>query len=444
LNLASILIKKILVDSDVSTWGAFYRHYLPKEYHRLHDFIAKHVELYNELPTFDDLKLSVRDSSIKQQLYSIEISEEVDVACDQLLDYIKNEYAQIESMNLIEKFLDNSVSMSTAEEIIDAIQDIVLQLEDKIDILEQDEDMGRISLFDNEEMRERSVPLGLNNEYDEMVSYAPGDLVMFGGKRGQGKSVTCANIVAEAYKNGNSSIYFTIEMSSRSILQRICAISTGIPAKAIMHRNLSVGEWETVAEWWSRRFEGGEKDYYDYLQHRSFDSLHTSLIAKPLRDTQLDVIHDPSLSIGKIRTELDKKIKTLNPSVVVVDYINQVERHGRPSKLGQYDWSEQIEISKSLKNMAQTYGVMFVTPYQIDATGEARFAKGILDAPDAAFTLDTHSKENGIIEFKCTKMRNGPETGFVSQIDWATLKIGPESGFLPGSGEPEGEEVNEI
>lgn len=444
MNLASILIKKILIDSDGDTWGAFYRHYLPKEYHRLHDSIQKHVELYGSLPTFEDLKLSIRDARLKEQLYSVEISEEVDIACEQLLDYLKNEFTQIESMHLIEKFLENSISMSTAEEIIEAIQDIVLQLEDKVDILATEEDMRKISLFENEETMEKNTPLGLNEEYDSMVNFAPGDLVMFGGKRGQGKSVTCANIVSEAYKQGKSTMYFTIEMSSRSILQRVCAISTGVPANAILHRNLSLKEWSRVAEWWSSRFEEGEKDYHNYLSHRNFNELHADLTVKPLRETQIDVIHDPSLSLSKIRTELDKKIKQLEPSIVVIDYINQIERHGRNAKLGQYDWTEQIEVSKALKNMAQTYGVLFVTPYQVDATGEARFAKGILDAPDAAFALDTHDKEQGIIEFKCTKMRNGPETDFISQIDWATLKIGPESGMLPGTEEATGEEVNEL
>jgi len=444
LNLASVLIRKILKDSDGDTWGAFHRHYLPKEYHKVHDLIEKHSTLYGTLPTFEDLKLSIRDARLREKLYAIEVSEEVDIACSQLLEYLKNEYAQSESMNLIEKFLETSVAMSTAEEIVEAIQDIVLELEDKIDLIPEEENMQKISLFEPEEMLERSVPLGLNSEYDLETTFGPGDLILIGGKRGHGKSVTCANIVERSFSKGDSTIYFTIEMNSRSILQRVCSIATGVPSTAIMHKNLSISEWERVATWWSSRFEEGEKDYQEYLRHRNFEELHASLNIKPLRETQIDVVHDASLSLSKIRTELDKKVKILQPKIVVVDYINQVERHGRAAKIGQYDWSEQIEVSKALKQMAQNYGVIMVSPYQIDASGEARFAKGILDAPDAAFTLDTHSKEDGIIEFKCTKMRNGGEVGFISKIDWATLKIGPDNGYVPGETEPTGEEVQEL
>ena len=434
----------MLLDSDVETWGAFRRHYFPKEYHRLFDSINKHLELYGELPSFQDLKLSLRDEKLKEQLYSIEITEEVDVACAQLLDYLKNEYAQLESMALIEKFLDNSIATSTADEIVESLQDMVLQLEDKIDLHAIDEDMSRIQLFEPDDILERNVMLGLNDDYDSKFQFGPGNLIMFGGRRGAGKSITCANLVSNSFDKGKSAIYFTIEMTSRSILQRICAIATGVPANAIMHRNLSVGEWERVAEWWSSRFEDGEKKYLEYLSHRNFDKLHEELTTKPLRETQIDIIHDPSLSVGRIRTELDKKVRTLEPEIVVVDYINQVERRGRPTKVGQYDWSEQIEISKALKNMAQTYNVLVVTPYQIDATGEARFAKGILDAPDAAFTLNTHTHEQGIMEFHCTKMRNGPETDFISKMDWASLRIGPETAVIAQEGEEPEEETYEL
>jgi hypothetical protein len=112
-------------------------------------------------------------------------------------------------------------------------------------------------------------------------------------------------------------------------------------------------------------------------------------------------------------------------------------------RMGQYDWTEQIEISKALKTYAQDYGVLMVSPYQIDATGEARFAKGILDAADAAFTIDAHNKEDNIVTFDCVKMRNADEVSFTSKMDWASLRIGPETGHLKDKDEAE-EEVYDL
>lgn len=75
-------------------------------------------------------------------------------------------------------------------------------------------------------------------------------------------------------------------------------------------------------------------------------------------------------------------------------------------------------MSKALKAMAQEYECTVVTPYQTDASGEARFAKGILDAADAAYALETYDQEDQCITFNCTKMRSAAMRSFTSSIDW--------------------------
>ena len=104
-------------------------------------------------------------------------------------------------------------------------------------------------------------------------------------------------------------------------------------------------------------------------------------------ERQLEVIYDPVLSLSTIRKELESKLTQTDVGVIIVDYLNQVKRSNAPARGGQYDWTEQIEVSKTLKSMAQEYEVPIFSPYQTDASGEARFAKGILDAADAALLL---------------------------------------------------------
>jgi len=145
----------------------------------------------------------------------------------------------------------------------------------------------------------------------------------------------------------------------------------------------------------------------------------------------LNVVYDPSLTLSKIRAELDKKVKAMNVGVVIVDYINQVKRSNLPSRGGQYDWTEQIEVSKALKSMAQEYDCTVFSPYQTDASGEARFAKGILDAADAAYTLETWDHEDGCMTFNCVKMRSASMKSFTSKVDWESLKIGPDTALTP-------------
>ena len=384
------------------------------------------------MPTFDDLKYEIRDSGVREKLFAIE-AVEVDADAFMLLEYLKNEYAQKEILNSLEEYVDQSVAFEDADESVAHLHQIVLDVEEKVDLERPQDSMQRISLFEDEEELGNYLPLGLNTEYDHEIQFSPRDLILVGGKRGAGKSVVCSNIANNVFNSGKSAVFFTIEMDSRSILQRCCAIATGIPFARLRTKNLNVIEWERVATWWANRFSDGQERLKEYKSNRDFDRFHHDLTTncELLPTQQLDVVYDPSLTLSRIRAELDKKVKSMNVGVVIVDYINQVKRSSLPSRGGQYDWTEQIEVSKALKAMAQEYEVPVFSPYQTDATGEARFAKGILDAADAAYALETWEQEDNCVTFNCVKMRSASMKSFTSKMDWETLKMGPESSPTP-------------
>lgn len=450
MNIASALIKQTLELRDFETWTQTYKRYLPSEYHSLHNIIDKHCEKFHSMPSIEDLKLEIRDSNTREKLYAVE-AVKVDVEPYMLLQYLKNEYTQKEILTSLEDYVENSVAFEDAQESVDHLHQIVLDIEDKVDLEEPQESMQRIELFEPEEDLEKYIPLGLNEEYDLDIQFSPRDLVMVGGKRGAGKSVICANIANNVYESGKSVIYFTIEMDSRSILQRCCAIATEVPFSRLRTKNLSVTEWEKVAGWWAARFVNGQDRLKEYKQHRDFEKFHQELktTCEILPTQQLNVVYDPSLTLAKIRAELDKKVKAMNVGVIIVDYMNQVKRSNLPSRTGgQYDWTEQIEVSKALKSMAQEYDCTVFSPYQTDASGEARFAKGILDAADAAYTLETYDHEDGCLTLNCVKMRSASMKSFTSTVDWESLKIGPETALTPqekdDSTHKTGEDVHDL
>ena len=425
MNLTSALLKQIIVESDFDTWGNLRENYVSSEYKKFYKLIDKHINDYNALPTFEDLKLSVREGKLIEQIHAIDALE-VDVEASIILEYLKNEYTQIEILDELNKFVDDTVAIARAEENVEAIQQIVLDIGERVDLKDPEEDLKTLPLFDTEKDLKKYLPLGLNDAYDYQVKFSPRDLVLVGGRRGAGKSITCCNIAHNVYKNGKSSLYFTIEMDARSILQRMCALGAEVPVGRLATRNLQAHEWDRVTKWWSERFEGGVDLLPFYYEDRDFDKFHSKLTTLPLnKDRQLDVVYDPMLSLSRIRQELESKMSQREYGVIVVDYLNQVKRSNAPSRAGQYDWTEQIEVSKTLKSIAQEYEVPVFSPYQTDSTGEARFAKGILDAADAAFTLETWSPEDECITFNCTKMRSAKMEGFTSTMNWETLQIGP-------------------
>lgn len=427
MNLASALIKQIITQKDIDTWSNVREHYLPGEFRSLFGFIEKHIDAYKELPSFDDLKLSIRDRVVQEKLYSIE-SIEVDSDANSLLEYLKNEYAQILILDELDKYVDISIAMSSAQENIESLHDIIMLVEDKVDLEDPSESMQSIELFDSVEDIANYIPLGLNQDFDLENKFKPTDLVLVGGPKGTGKSVVCSNIADSVYQTGKSAIYFTIEMQSREILQRQCAISTGVNLTRLQLRDLNQQEWIKVVTWWANRFEDG-KDVLDvYHKNNDFDEFHKTLIKRPLSDHSIDIVHDSKLTLSKIKNTLDVKLAKGDYGAIVIDYINQITtKH----KNGQYDWTAQIEIAKELKSMAQDYGVLVFSAYQTDDSGMARFSKGILDAPDAVYSLNAFTHEDGCMSFNCEKARGRPPSSFTSEMDWSCIKIGPRSALSP-------------
>ena len=434
---------------DFQTWSVTHKQYLPSEYHSLYKVIDKHCETFHKMPTIEDLKYEIRDSSTREKLFAVE-AVEVDASPDMLLQYLKNEYTQKEILDSLEDYVENSVAFEDAQESVDHLHQIVMDVEDKVDLEDPQESMQRIELFEPEEDLARYIRLGLNREYDHEIQFSPRDLIMVGGRRGAGKSVICANIANNVYESGKSAVYFTIEMDSRSILQRCCSIATEIPFARLRTQNLSILEWEKVATWWSNRYVNGQDRLNEYKEHRDFKRFHDTLktSCELLPTQQLDIVYDAGLTLSKIRSDLDKKVKQMDVGVIIVDYINQVKRSSLPSRSGQYDWTEQIEVSKALKSMAQEFEVPVFSPYQTDASGEARFAKGILDAADAAYSLETWDHEDACITLNCVKMRSASMKSFTSTVDWDTLKIGPDTALTPkereDSSHKTGEDIDDI
>ena len=181
-------------------------------------------------------------------------------------------------------------------------------------------------------------------------------------------------------------------------------------------------------------FQHSDSIYEEFLDNRNPLEFERKLTSecKLKDDNQIIIVDDRSLSLTSIDLQLQKAKAQFGDSLglVVVDYVNQLD-----TGLGKeiYDWQSQIYASKKLKEFARKYDVALVTPYQIDDSGQTRFAKGLLDSPDSAFLINAHSKEDNAITFTSTKVRSGPDIEFTSTMNWDTLKLGPQSTPKPSA-----------
>jgi len=146
-----------------------------------------------------------------------------------------------------------------------------------------------------------------------------------------------------------------------------------------------------------------------------------------MTDHRLFMIDDESLTLNRIDHYCNMfSSKYPNFNLAVVDYVNIIKHED------QKNWQTQITIADNLKSLSRKYDLTMISPYQIDASGEARFAKGILDAADRSFNFfpppegDDRALENKI-SIHTTKMRNGKHMSFDVLMDWSCVKINPNT-----------------
>jgi replicative DNA helicase len=289
--------------------------------------------------------------------------------------------------------------------------------------------MADIMLFKNpEELARDRIHLGFNNTFDAALSgVARRELILIGGRRGSGKSICSSNIAINQYESGNTSVIFTIEMVAHEVLERNLSILANVNHQSLKQGKLTPDELLRVVKTRAEMFENSEDLVDNFRSHRDKYKFEQELVrSKKLKaDNQMIIIDDRALTLtnldlhlGKLKSRFEDKF-----TVAVVDYLNQIVVEGS----SQFDWQPQIIISKKLKELARKYDIVIVSPYQIDASGEARFAKGILDAADIALTMEAHDKEKSALTFSTTKIRGGREMTFTSPINWETLRISPQS-----------------
>lgn len=437
MEISAVVLNKLLTEQDLEVWSKLKLVFLDPAYSSLYSVISKHYETYGNIPSFADLEVSLRDGVASKTLAVLKLTEVPEVSAEVALDALIDNYTQSETIKLLDKFVDK-LPLYDTNEIKDNLATIALTIEEKTHTSEKVFTMADMMMFRHpDDVEKERVYLGLNNTFDSVLGgVARQELILIGGKRGSGKSITSSNIFVNQYEAGNSSLYFSIEMTAQETMERNLAILANVNLQNLKQGKMTDDEVLRIVKARAGMFQDASASIEEFLRHRDRYKFEETLVRNfSLKsDNQMIIVDDRDLTIasidlhiGKMKSKFGDKLK-----VVIVDYINQIVLEGN----SQYDWQPQIEVSKKLKNLARKYEIVLVSPYQIDATGEARFAKGILDAADIALVMEAHDKDKQAITFDTTKIRGGKEMNFTCPIDWDTLRISPQSIQKPEKKEP--------
>lgn len=403
--------------------------------------VLKHINSFYQdkgyIPNIGELEVyRSRDRKVLSALASLRLIDPGPIDIEVAIEELANQYAQNTILDLIDAMLE-TISMTDRHSLLDEVSGLTHKLEEKITSTNCVQTIADIKVFKRPDVLfNQKVYSGVCDEWDqEAGGYYKQELVLIGGKAGSGKSIFCANLVAQQHLQKNVSIYFTIEMTAGETMQRIICILADVSTADLKQGNLCDDDSRKVAAVMASLFEGGNKVFDKYFNSGKNvdifdfqDELYDTCEEK--EEGKIIIVDDRSLSVGGV----DAKLSTYKSKygdklgLGVVDYLNQLVLD---STTDMYDWKPQIVVSKTLKNLARKYDMCIVSPYQMNEDGIARFSKGILDAADVAQLLKVDSKDSNSLLLETTKARGTNDEGrHRVGISWTSLRIDPRAVVL--------------
>ena len=404
----------------IEYWNLVKIHHLHAGYLDLYGVVNNYYEKHGELPSISGINIQTRNENIQSKITSIQnLDIDSDLGLDIVVDALVNEFIQDEALSKIENLVKN-ITLLDANEIKNEFNNISIELEEKSSNTGSVNSMADLLIASEKEICLDQTHLGVNNFIDEDVKVMSTELVMIGGEKGSGKSIIVNNMATSQYEQGYVGLTFSIEMRKQEIFNRTLSILSGVSNSKIRSGTLNEKELYRLAEVRRDMFVNSQTIFEEYEETRDFRKFETKLVKEKLReDAQIIIVDNQQLTLADIDSILTKQKAIFGSQLksATIDYVNQIHVEN-----DLYDWKTQIILSKRLKDLARKHEISIITPYQIDKTGEARFAKGLLDAADMAFILSTDETS---INFKTAKIRSGPHFTTKSMINWDTLRIDP-------------------
>ena len=385
------------------------------------------------LPSTNEILTLRKDIGLQEYIENQIVNE--DNICDEIQDeflvaQLQDFYIRDETIHFMDKFVDQLDDLEKVE-IVDKFQNHLLHLNKAIPYNDELYDIAELDFFPTEDDF-KIFPSGLSAEFDAINGgFATQELVLLGGRRGSGKSIISLNMALNRFLEGNTVAFFTIEMRYKEVYDRVLSIVSEVPFLDIFRNQLNDQQKIKIAKAKFETFYKPSEKIDELLKNLEYTKDYKNFekrvkIEKPeMKDHRLFMIDDESLTLNRIDHYCNMfSSKYPNFNMGVVDYVNIVKHDN------QKDWQTQITIADNLKSLSRKYDITMLSPYQIDASGEARFAKGILDSADRSFNFfpppegEDRSLENKV-SIHTTKMRNGKHMSFDVFMDWSCVKINP-------------------
>lgn len=199
-----------------------------------------------------------------------------------------------------------------------------------------------------EEMEDKKTHLlGVPTGFEELdrlfAGMRGGDLIILAARPGVGKTSFALNIAINAAKSGTSVAFFSLEMPSAQLVQRILSSEAHVSLSKMRTAQFQPADWLSIV------------DACSHLDNLDFS----------IDDT-------PGLSILELRAKARRQLRHAKQGLIVVDYLQLMQsRAGRERDR----YLEVGEISRGLKVLAKEMNMPVIALSQLSRSVEARASK---------------------------------------------------------------------
>lgn len=321
---------------------------------------------------------------------------------------------------ILQKFIQRELIRISGETIKDAYEDTldVLMLLDKAEknlfeiaegnIRRNFEDMQsliskaikEIETASNQESGITGIPSGFTELDRVTAGWQKSDLIIIAARPGMGKTAFVLSLARNAAVKFNRPVaFFSLEMSSIQLVNRLISGETEITADKIRKGQLVNHEWEQL-----------------------------NAKIKPLTEAPLYIDDTPSLSVFELRAKCRRLVAEKKVSMIIIDYL-QLMVGGNDNRNGNRE-QEISMISRSLKAIAKELEVPIIALSQLSRAVETR---GSTKRPQLS-----DLRESGAIEqdadmvmfiyrpeyYQLTEDENGQSTQGLAEISVAKNRNG--------------------
>ncbi len=269
----------------------------------------------------------VPNSSVyAEELHDRFLKREFVVLCQKINDAITSDYNNDEIFNMIDENIFKISNKHKSKEIYDShklVENALIELKN-----------GKLNTV--------GLDTGFIELNKKILGFGKGDLIIIAARPSMGKSALALNMAEKILDKNKGVVFFSLEMSSSELTNRLISSKTSVPLQKIRTKNLDDNE---------------KQRFIDATTHISKYTFF--------------VDEDKNLNIHSIRSKLRKlKLKNPNIELCIIDYLQLLNTASKKDR-----HLEVAEISRGLKLLAGELDIPIIALSQLNRTLEARHDK---------------------------------------------------------------------